>query len=291
MKPFEIISALPQWAGASPAEIVASPAFTMPCRIGGEQLSLRHAAVAPDEESSLAVKTAFGAEEHVILLARSRRFPDLDRIWDSRGDVPEALLLALVERECGDVFQMLENAVRSQMRLVGIGGAADGRRLAFELSDGSLVFSIDASETVLTAFGVLRNLDLSHESIRACTLESECEYAAFALGGEEVSALAPGDAILLPEIGGVSPRYVVDGRFSAGADGVLRFSGDGLFRVRAAEPGTMTLGELFDAAEKPFVPPSPAHGLQLRLVKDGRRIASGRLDRLADQFAFMVEAI
>lgn len=300
MKPLEIISALPQWANAAPGAILDSQAFAMPCRLGDESTVLRHAGVLPAGAETMPLSITFGDEPHTLSLARSSRFPDLDRLWPTRADVPEAILLALVERECGSLLQMLENAVRRQLRLNGLAhadAAADGTARAdipsvsFELGDPPAVFTLTRSDTVASAMGVLRNLDLSHEEIRSQPLPAVCEYAAFALGAADIVNLAPGDALLLPEIGTLAPRLVVDGRFTVDTNGVLPYAEDALVRVRAAAGRTMPLGELFDASEEPPVQPAAEPGLQLCLVKGGRLVASGRLDRLADQFAFVVEAV
>ena len=115
MKPLEILSALPQGARARPDAIVDSPAFAMPCRLGEESVVVRRASVEPAMSEMLALAVTFGDEPHELCLARSPRFPDLDRLWDRRGEVPQAVLLALVEKECGPLFQALENAVNNGM--------------------------------------------------------------------------------------------------------------------------------------------------------------------------------
>ena len=86
MKQLEILSALTRWANATPDEILDSPAFAMPCRIGEEQALLRPAAVEPAASCSLALSVTFGDEPHELRFSRSARFPELDRIWDSRAE-------------------------------------------------------------------------------------------------------------------------------------------------------------------------------------------------------------
>lgn len=304
MKPLEILSELPYWAKASPEEILDSPAFAMPCRLGDESVLLRPAPVEPAASDMLALSVSFGDEPHALCLARSPRFPDLDKLWDSRADVPEPILLALVEKECGSLFQMLENAVRKQLRLVGVEnvsrrGAAESvanwelaRGTGDVGSDGNILnFSLTRTSTVVSALGVMRNLDLAHESIRLQKLPAEVEYAAFQLPDADLASLAPGDALLLPEIGAVAPRRIVGGRFAVDANGVSPYQEDEMCRVRDAADGMVSLGELFDAATgtagaQSQVPPANA---QLRLVRRGKTLATGRLDRLGDSQAFIVE--
>ena len=297
MKSLEILSALPKWAHAGHSQIVDSPAFSMPCRLGEETVHLRTGAV--ESADTLDLSILFGDELHALKLARSPRFAELGKIWDARADVPEPILLALVERDCGPFFQLLENAVRRQLKVAALspssGGAEPGPVMSFQVADIS--FSLTCSAAVSNAFGSLRHLDLAHPSLRAETLAAEVEYAAFMLSATDLAAMSAGDALLLPEIGTVPPRLVADGRFVLDANGVAPFAEDERCRVVSADPRSITLGELFDAAEDA---PSSAvgeadyskacgHLQQLRLVHNGATVASGRLDRLGDQPAFIVE--
>lgn len=295
MKPLDILSSLPAAAAAPPARILDSPAFAMPCRFGDEPALLRPAAVRPADTLDLAI--LFGEEPHVLGLARSPRFPELDAVWDSRGDVPAPLLLALAEKECGPLFQLLENAVRRQLRLTGLAEAAVPGSAALALEAAGIPFVLTRTPAIESAFGGhLRNLDLSHPAVRDLALSAETEYAAFALPAADLAALAPGDALLVPEIGTVPPRLIVDGRFAVDAGGVSPFTDDGRCRVVASEVRSVALGGLFDAAEDAgavpgLLPAAPGSGpVPLRLLLSGRTVAHGRLDRLGDQPAFVVEA-
>ena len=262
----------------------------MPCRLGDESATLRSASVEPAQSEALALSIAFGDEPHTLCLARSPRFSDLDRIWDVRADMPEAILLALAERAYGPLFQMLENAVRKQLRLVGLAEPPrpDARALVMQVAD--VVFTLTRSETVVRALGVLRNLDMAHESIRSLPLAAQVEYAAFALPEADLASLAPGDALLVPEIATIQPRLVVDGRFLLGENGVAPHEGDARVHVCAAEARPVSLGEVFDAVGTPPQLPAALQGAQLRLVRNGRDVAAGRLGRVGDQNAFVVEA-
>ena len=316
MKPLEILAAIPQWAGATPDTILDAPAFAMPCRIGDKPAVLRPAEVEPSASDALSLAISFGDEPHVLRFARSPAFPELDKLWDSRSQVPAPILLALVEKECGPFLQLLENAVRKQLRLVGLdegasrggtedGGDADAPKPELSLcisaapGEEAVAVCLTRSATVVSALGSLRNLDLTHESIRSIALAANVEYAAFALSESERSSISEGDAVLLPEIGGVPPRLVVDGRFVVDGAGVAPFADDGRCRVIAAEPRQVTLGELFDAADGGS---SMIEGLkeenlsdeaclQLHLVHGRATIASGRLGHLAEHPAFLAEAI
>ena len=287
MKPLEILVALPKWAKATPDQVLDAPAFAMPCRLGEEQVTLRLGAVQPGDTLDLAI--LFGDEPHSLRLARSSRFPELDKIWDSRADVPEPILLALVEKECGTFLQMLENAVRRQLRLVGLAETSDPDAIMVCAQVADIVFALTRSATVTAALGIIRHLDFSSPELRAETFAAETEYAAFALAAADLASLAVGDALLVPEVGSVSPRLVVDGRFVVDESGVSSFADDSRCRVVAAETCTVSLGELFDAADSPRRVEGEVHG-QLRLMQVGRTVAYGRLDRIGEQPAFIVES-
>jgi hypothetical protein len=291
MKPIEILSALPSLASSTPAAIVDSPAFAMPCRYGDSPALLRPAAVRPADTLSLAVQ--FGDTPHTLDLARTPHFPELDALWDSRSDVPAPILLALAERECGPLFQLLENAVRLQLRLEGIAPAADPDPAALALEVNDVSFTLTRTPSVESALGgSLRHLDLAHPDIRSIALPAETEYASFALPAADLASLAPGDALLLPEIGTVPPRLIVDARFVLDSAGVTPYADDARCRVVAAEPLTLTLGALFDAAETPPAPPaSPTDSAPLRLLLSGKTVAQGRLSPLGDHPAFLVESL
>ncbi len=289
MKPLEILTSIPKWAKATPDEIIDSPAFAMPCRLGEETAVLRLGAVEPADTLDLAIQ--FGDEPHTLRLAKSQRFQELANVWESRADIPEPILLALAEKECGPLFQMLENAVRRQLRLAGLAAPSSDpgeKRISAEVAD--ITFSLTRSATVTSAIGSLRHIDLTNASLRDETLAAEEEYSAFAMTGADLASLSVGDALLIPEADSIPPRLVADGRFVIDETGVTPFADDGRFHVVAAEQRTVTLGQLFDAADNPAALGGGPAG-QLRLVQGGKAIASGRLDRVGGQPAFIVESV
>ena len=288
MKPFDILSSLPQWSGLGHDAIVDSPAFAMPCRLGDESATLVFGAIHPADTINLSI--LLEDEPHVLSLARSPRFKELDAVWDSRVDVPEPILLAIVEKDAGPLLQLVENAVRKQLKLVGLSesGSPDPSAVFAQVSD--VVFALTRSNTVTSAIGNLRNLDLTHESIRSVVLPSVVEYAAFALSSEDSAGLAVGDAVLLPEIGTAPARLVVDRRFALDENGVFRYDAGDLVHVVDVTPKDISLGEIFDAAETPHPVEAKPSGA-LSLVVKGKSLAVGRLDRLGDQPALIVESL
>lgn len=286
MKPLEVLSALPNWAKASPGSLLDSPAWAMPCRLGDAASTLRKAEMRPGDTLNIAV--LLDGERHLLSIADSPRFADLHALWAERADVPEPLLLAVVEKDCGDLLQLVENAVRRQLNVEGLSsGIPDERTLFVQVED--VVFGLTRSSMVEDALGQLRFIDVAHESVRGATLPCETEIAAFTLSAADIASIAVGDSLLLPEAGVVPSRLVVDGRFVVDENGVAPFKDDGRIRVVGDVQRELTLGELFDRAQNPAAlePEKPA---QLRLVSAGKVIAHGSLGQLAGQSAFSVES-
>ena len=287
MKPIEILSALPQWAKASPQNIFSSPAWAMPCRLGDNPCMLRHDETRPEDVLPLAVR--FEDEDHTLGLTDSPAFPELHSVWNARADVPEQILLALVEKDCGAFLQLLENAARRQLKIVGIKDSSPEGCECLKLDgDAPVSFTLDLSPMLVETFGQLRNIDTGHPSITDATIAAEVEYASFALSAAELSSLAPGDALLLPEIGSLAPHIVADGRFALSENGLSPWKDEGLLRVCAALPSGITLGTLFNATEDtpPQMPQPPQENAPLKLVRFGKTVAHGHLINLAGQPAF-----
>ena len=228
MKPLEILSALPKWANAAPESLLDSPAWAMPCRLGDASATLRAAEVRPGESLDLAV--LLDGERHLLSIADSPRFADLHALWATRAEVPEPILLALVEKECGVLLQLVENAVRRQLKVEGLASAGPDERTFF-MQVEDVVFGLTRSPVVEAALGQLRFVDTAHQSVREEPLPCETEVASFVLSAADIASIAVGDALLLPEVGTVPPRLVVDGRFLVDENGVAPFSDDGRLRI------------------------------------------------------------
>ena len=310
MKPSDILATLQEWAKATQDQICSSPAFAMPCRLGDVPCTLHLDAARPAETLDILVR--FENETHQIGLCDTPRFPDLHTLWSTRDEVPEPILLALIEKECGPFFQTLENAIRRQLRVEGIAKAPDSRpTLAARLlaADGSewLTFTVTRSAMILESLGSLRYIDPSHPAIRERRLPVTVEYAAFTIPAAELATLAPGDALLLPELEGTEEdwpvKVIVDGRFAAtAATGVTPWNAADTAPVRIVreEPGTVSFGALADLAVDsgeweesgefaPFGKPQP--NVALTLLRANQAIATGRLDRLGGQNAMIIDAL
>ena len=137
MNPLDILSALPPFRDWSPAEVLASPEWAMPCRLGDEEGRLvAEGALLPADPLRLAVR--FAEDPATLALADSPIFPELHALWSSRAEVPSPVLLALVEKECGPLLQLLENAAGRQLAVDGLadGEAVDGKAFVLRRATG-----------------------------------------------------------------------------------------------------------------------------------------------------------
>ena len=78
----------------------------------------------------------------------------------------------------------------------------------------------------------------------------------------------------------------------AGEGGVTEWKDEGTLRVVAPEPVDITVGALIDLASGEAAPSEPAPlpaNTPLRLVRLGKRLATGRLDSVGAQQAFVVD--
>ena len=297
MKPLEILSALPDWSGATPGQLLASPAWTLPCRLGDRPCGLRLDAPRPAE--TLDIRIRLENEEHVLGLVDTSSLPELHAVWNARAEMPEPILLALVEKDCGPLLQLVENATRRQLKVLGLAGTpTEGDVLCarvFDESGGILAFTLTPSAALAETLGQLRFIDPSHPDVRERVLQAEVVYASFALGAADLSALTAGDSLLLPEVGTLAPKLIVDGRFLISEGAVSAWQADGLLRVAARETVPVALGALFDAAAgnaEALARPAPVENAPLRLVgSDGAAIATGRLGRVGAQPAFCIDAV
>ena len=274
MKPIELLSALDAFAGLGPQEILSHPAWGVPVEWNGASAVLRADAVMPAETLDLSVR--FGEESCVLGLVPSATFPELAELFPVRDRVPSPILLAVVEKEAGPLFQMLENALRRELSVQGLVDVpAEGAR-AFGVAD-DLTFTLTLTDALVRELGDLKRLDTAHPSIAEVQVSMDVAYAVFDLSAEELEGLAPGDYLLLPEMSAEKPG-------------------------RVCLPGTLPADRLcVVAAERANVPFATALEDDLRcapvgtddlvLVRGGRRVASGRLSKLGEQPAFAVEAL
>jgi hypothetical protein len=282
MKSHEILSVLDAWRAKGPEELLASPAWAMPCRLGEEQVVMRAGAVRPVDPLILRVR--FGATPHTLAIGASARFPELSRVWSARTQMPEAIILALVERECAPFLQLLENAMHQQMAIDGLGG--DWEESAFCGEVGGIVFTLSRTPQLIAAFGRLAFIDADHESIRNSYCAAEYEFASFAMNPKEIENIATGDALVVPELDAPTKRIIVEGKIVVEADGASApYADDTLCHIRTAAPVQLSLGALFDGTVNVPTPDTTP----LKLVYANKTAATGRYGKLAEQAVVVVE--
>ncbi len=327
MNSLDILSALPPFRDWSPAEVLASPAWAMPCRLGDEEGRLvAEGALLPADPLRLAVR--FADDPATLALADSPLFPELHALWASRAEVPSPILLALVEKECGPLLQLLENAAGRQLAIDGLadgkaeggsGGAAPRSLVPFSLRRATgeelCSFALTLSPAVLESFGALRNLDTAHSSVRELELPAVMQLAAPVLSSADLESIAPGDHLLLPEVqapaagdSGESPdgqtpscpeaTLIVSGLLAAAPSGLAPWSDPGTLRVVLSDSAMLPLGDLLDLASGSLDHSSLVarhsslrEGAALALLRGPATLATGRLGAVASQPSFEIETV
>ncbi len=279
MTALDLLANWPGWDKKTADEILASPAWAMQVRYGDSEMRLRHTTTAPRDV--IALRIAFDGEEHFLGLGNRETFPDLNALWHEKKRLPDSLILALVEKECGNLLQLLENAVRRQLSVIGLADPAERPTAqGFEVVDaaGNIVafFSLTLSHMVKTAFGDVTNIDTSHPDICAMEMLADIQYAVFRLNDADAKGLASGDALLLPEATNLlGAKWLPQGAPK-----------DGHFHVLAEMPGTLTFGALAEGS-LPAIP----EPIRLKLVRDGKTLAVGSFASVGGQQAFAIEEV
>lgn len=278
MNDIELLSRWPGWSQKSPDEILASEAWAMRARWGDDEVAIKFSDNRPRD--IIALKIAFDDEEHFLGIGERSSFPDLEALWERKREIPQSLVLALVEKECGKLFQLLENSVRRQLTVIGltdVNERAGTQGFDVVSPDGTILasFALNLSSMVREAFGDISAIDTSHIAIRSMTLPATVEYATFSLGAESAS-IATGDYILAPELANVvAAKWIVGDP-----------TDDGKYHLRSAAVSPICFAA-FDDSKMPEVP-APT---ELELFYGSKRIAVGRFAKLGEESAFAVEEV
>lgn len=258
MDELELLKAWPGWAKANAESVLESPAWRMAVEWQGDSAVLtRSVEISAD---SIGLDVTFEDEVFRLAIADTEAYPDLHRLWTRRGELPAELVLALVEKECGPLFQLLENTFRRQFAVKGLSTEAAGDELtAFRLTAGDveLSFALALSPVLKAELGQLRNIDTTHETVAEMKRSMVADYGALSLSADELAGLKPGDFILQPE---ASARWVFASEPEEGC------------RLRGGEAVEFTFAEI--AEERlPSVPEPQA----VQVVADGRTVARGEM--------------
>lgn len=263
----------PSFEKVNAETVFASPAWRLETVCGEAPAVLTKAETSASD--LLWVSVTLEDEAHVLGIGDSEAYADLHRLWARRMDLPNELLLALVERECGDLFQVLEKVFRRRFQIKGLadGGPADEGE-GFRLTAGgtAYAFALDLSPLLLMELGKLKYLDPGHEAICGLRRPAWVEHATVELLEAECAALAAGDCIVLPE----------------GAEAVWRVTvpDDDLVHVRSEAEGEVTFAQMADDNW----PALPEPG-RVVLLKGGQPAARGSLATLGLQRVFKVEEV
>lgn len=198
MNAYELLRTWPGWSNANAETILASPAWGMSVLYVGNPATLT--CRTEPVTDALAIRVAFDDEEHVLALGDSAAFPDLHFLWAQRAALPREVLLALVEKECGGVFQLLEDVTKRLFSVRGLAETCPENLRVFHLEAGgeTIDFALGLSPSLTLALGDITHLDLRHPTIRTLTRPAFAEYAVWAPGVVECASLAVGDFLLLP---------------------------------------------------------------------------------------------
>lgn len=210
MDALELLRTWPGWANAGAETVLASPAWRLSVRLGEVSGLLR---LSSDPlEDTIDLDITLDGEPHVLSLADSPLYPDLHLLWERRAGLPAEVLLALVEKECGNLFYLLENSTRRMFGVKGLAAApsASASRMDVSLPTGMLSFSVDLPQEVRTQWGRLENLDTSHPDIRTMTRSAYVDYCSLMLTDDECAVMTSGDHLLVPESFLDTQKWVVE---------------------------------------------------------------------------------
>lgn len=207
-------------------------------------------------------------EASVLGLADSQSYPDLHLLWGRRHELPSEVLLALVEKECGPLFQMLEDATKKLVAVKGLADAAkrvDGTAFTLLRPDGQqMPFTLEITPSILARFGVLDNLDVTHASIRSMARSARAVYAELTVSASEVAAFAADDRLVLPPLD--VARWQSD------------LPEDAAVRICSTEEGSLLFAQVVDEA----LPPVP-FPQEVTVFQGTRAVATGRVEALGLQ--------
>ena len=275
----ELIRSMPEFAALKPAEILAHPAWRMPVEWDGREAELR--SDGKPSADAVSLRVSFAGTDCVLSIFAAEAFPDLSRLLPARRAVPDALMLAVVEKEAGRLLSLLEDATRMEVSVSGLCEPAAGMT-AFRVvrGDGEEVrFALEVAPGPMRALGDLGFLDVAHPSVADRPLACEVEYATVELEEDELGGLAKGDCLVLPELEEERPgRLVLPGRGAAGA-----------LRVVNSQAESATVGEWL-AADGDIRRERTGDG-PLHLTRDGKVLAVGTASRLGDRAALVIDTV
>lgn len=204
MEAADILKSWPGLTRAGAETVFASPAWRLAMRSDG--ITVTHGAALA--EDPLVLDVTLDDEPAQLALVDSPAFPDLHLLWSRRRELPEALLLALVEKECGALFTLVEGLTRRLFALKGFSASTEELHPLMARGENvSFNFGLTFSPALLAEFGRLENLDPTHAAIRALTRPARAVEGLLLLTDDELVSLQSGDAVILPEEFGRAAKW------------------------------------------------------------------------------------
>lgn len=278
MDAHELLRSWPGLDRLDAVAVLAHPAWRMPVGYEDDGMSLVVDAAASPRPDELLLAVTLDDVANVLGISDSPNFPDLHLLWQRRAELSEALVVALVEKEVGVLLQTVEKLTRKELRLVGLAKAEDvgevGSRRSFRLEnpDGVVGFSLRVPADVVTAIGVLDNVDPSHDSISSLMRPARAEYEAVDVPAGSELSLKPGD-------------YVMSSA-SAVASWQMEVPADERLHVMSSDTVSFSFAQFASDALPPVPPPS-----SLTVFWHGRPYAAAEMSLVGDAPAFKVTTL
>jgi len=272
----DLVREWPGLSGLGADACLAHPAWQMSVLFGPRRARLVASSLAMTADDPVALAITLDDEPHVLRIAPSPLFPDLDLLWPKRGALPSELLMALVERECGELLQLVEKTLRRQL---GVKGFADGalaptHGFRLETDGGALEFALDLTPEMLPVLGQVDCLDPTHGSVRALTRPAFAAYSPVLLTNEECARLSPGCCIVPP------------GDLMSTARWIVTLPSDEVVNVLSARPTEIPFAAFADEAMPEIRPPE-----SVALCRHGRIFAEAQVGRLGEAVVLRITKI
>lgn len=277
MNAFELLLKWPSWEKASPENIFDSPAWAITTRWRDTPCVLRRTDF--KERDVLGIELLFEGQSHFLGLGCRDSFADLSQLWSVKQSLPEALKLALIEKECGPLLQIIENAARRQVTIKNLLPAEKREGCTgFEIINekGAILasFVLQINSEIIHTLGQIKYINTNHPVIRDMPRKARACYAAFQMASSELASLSTGDYLLMPEI------------LNGQAYWINELPLDDTVQIVAPNETQLTFAQYVDD-----VLPKPPTPTELYLTRNQKTIAHGRLDMLGETPAFAIEEV
>lgn len=192
----ELIRSWPSLKKASADKVLASPAWRMDVAFARMRDRLTIGGIGCASEEEIYLKIALEGKNHILGVGDSPLYADLHALWSRKHHLDKNIVLALVEKECGALFVLIEHVFGADLVVKGIlDKLPDGTRTAFRTSN--LAFSLDLTSEMRLQLADLSYLDAKHDAIRSMTRSARADYAKVELDERAIMGLGEGDVIPL----------------------------------------------------------------------------------------------